>query len=163
MNANELPRLTAPAPSEPVLWLETPEQLDDWLAAQPTEPLTLDTEFERVSTYYPIPGLVQLGLADQLRLVDPEVAEASAGFRAALEDGQRPKLLYAVSEDLELFRHWLGIPMQGVIDLQLGVAFVGLGFSMGYAKLVESLFGESLDKTLTRSDWISRPLSDLQQ
>jgi ribonuclease D len=53
--------------------------------------------------------------------------------------------------------------MQGVIDLQLGVAFSGLGFSMGYAKLVESLFGESLDKTLTRSDWISRPLSDLQQ
>jgi len=163
MNANELPRLTAPAPSEPVLWLENPKQLDDWLAAQPAEPLTLDTEFERVSTYYPIPGLVQLGLAAQFRLVDPGVAEASAGFRAALEDVQRPKLLYAVSEDLELFRHWLGIPMQGVIDLQLGVAFAGLGFSMGYAKLVERLFGESLDKTLTRSDWISRPLSDLQQ
>ena len=71
MNVNELPRLTAPAPSEQVLWLKTPEQLDKWLAAQPTEPLTLDTEFERVSTYYPIPGLVQLGLADQFRLVDP--------------------------------------------------------------------------------------------
>lgn len=163
MNVNELPRLTAPRPPAQVVWLETAAQLDEWLASNPTEPLALDTEFERVSTYYPIPGLVQLGLAEEFRLVDPDVAEASSVFRATLADAQRTKILYAVSEDLELFRHWLKIPLQGVIDLQLGVALAGVGFSVGYAKLVENLFGEILDKSITRSDWISRPLSDVQQ
>lgn len=39
----------------------------------------------------------------------------------------------------------------------------GAGFSLGYARLVETLFGETLDKSATRSDWLARPLSDAQQ
>ena len=31
--------------------------------------LALDTEFERVNTFYPIPGLVQLGFNGEFRLV----------------------------------------------------------------------------------------------
>ncbi|HKK54913.1 ribonuclease D [Marinobacter sp.] len=144
-------------------WITEPAALDNWLDAHPDEPLALDTEFERVSTFYPIPGLVQLGLGQEFRLVDPAVAEASARFRAIMADPDRPKLLYAMSEDLELFRHWLALEPAGVIDLQIGAAMAGAGFSMGYAKLVEKLFGETLDKSATRSDWLSRPLSAAQE
>jgi len=146
-----------------VTWITDPAELDRWLGANPDEPLALDTEFERVSTFYPIPGLVQLGLGDEFRLVDPSVAEASAGFRSALADPGRRKLLYAMSEDLELFRQWLSLEPAGVIDLQIGAAMAGAGFSMGYARLVEQLFGETLDKSATRSDWLSRPLSAAQE
>lgn len=144
-------------------WITEPAELDHWLRANRQEPLALDTEFERVNTFYPIPGLVQLGLGDQFRLVDPAVAEASAEFRNALADPDRRKLLYAMSEDLELFRHWLALEPAGVIDLQIGAAMAGAGFSMGYAKLVEQRFGETLDKSATRSDWVSRPLSAAQE
>jgi len=152
-----------PAP-DTIRWLATPEELDQWLAGlAPGCPVALDTEFERVSTFYPIPGLVQLGGDGDYWLVDPQVAEASAGFREMLADEQRPKLLYAMSEDLELFRHWLNVAPAGVLDLQIGAALAGGGFSVGYARLVESLFGEALDKSVTRSDWVSRPLTPEQQ
>lgn len=151
-----------PAPAT-VEWITTAEALDQWLQQGAGHPLALDTEFERVSTFYPIPGLVQLGLGNRYRLVDPGIAEQSGEFRQALADPDRPKLLYAMSEDLELFRHWLELEPAGVIDLQIGAALAGAGFSVGYARLVETLFGEALDKSVTRSDWVSRPLSEAQQ
>jgi ribonuclease D len=147
----------------PTRWIQDPAELDAWLEAGDAELLALDTEFERVSTFYPIPGLVQLGLGDQFCLVDPSVAEQSSSFRELLADPDRPKLLYAMSEDLELFRHWLGIEPAGLLDLQIGAALAGAGFSVGYARLVETLFNHTLDKSATRSDWLSRPLSQAQE
>lgn len=154
--------VTAPPPA-PVLWISTPEDLDAWLAERPDAMLALDTEFERVSTFFPIPGLIQLGLDGSFCLVDPSVAERSSLFRSVLADPARPKLLYAMSEDLELFRHWLDLEPSGLLDLQIGAALAGAGFSVGYARLVETLFNETLDKSATRSDWLARPLSARQE
>ncbi|OEY67735.1 ribonuclease D [Marinobacter sp. X15-166B] len=144
-------------------WIIEPAALDQWLESAPGLPLALDTEFERVSTFYPIPGLVQLGLGDRYCLVDPAVAEASPVFVRMLQAPEVPKILYAMSEDLELFRHWLNIEPRGLLDLQVGAALAGAGFSVGYARLVETLFGESLDKSATRSDWVARPLTAEQE
>lgn len=151
-----------PAPAS-IHWVHDPVALDDWLNRTPGKPLALDTEFKRVNTFYPIPGLVQLGLDGEFCLVDPSVAEQSRRFRDVLADPETPKLLYAMSEDLELFRQWLNIEPVGVIDLQIGAAMAGAGFSLGYARLVETLFEQTLDKSVTRSDWLARPLSDAQQ
>ncbi|MFT7337846.1 MAG: ribonuclease D [Marinobacter maritimus] len=158
-----LPAIDVPPAPETIDWIPLPEELDKWLDSAPGHPLVLDTEFERVNTFYPIPGLVQLGLGDRFCLVDPDVAEQSSRFREVIADPGVTKLLYAMSEDLELFRDWLNIKPKGVVDLQIGAAMAGAGFSLGYARLVEQLFGETLDKSATRSDWISRPLSDAQQ
>ncbi|MGF2685386.1 ribonuclease D [Marinobacter sp. DUT-3] len=157
------PVATAPAAPATIHWIREPEDLDRWLAGGEGEFLALDTEFERVNTFFPIPGLVQLGLGGEYCLVDPGVAEQSGEFRRILADADSPKLLYAMSEDLELFRHWLRLEPAGVVDLQIGAALAGAGFSMGYARLVETLFGETLDKSATRSDWVSRPLSAAQE
>lgn len=163
MNDTEQAVTAPPAPAT-IRWFETPDELDAWLKERPQDqPLVLDTEFERVSTFYPIPGLVQLGAGEDFFLIDPSVAEQSHEFARTLADPQRPKLLYAMSEDLELFRHWLDVPLRGVVDLQIGAALAGAGFSVGYARLVETLFGETLDKGATRSDWLSRPLTEAQQ
>ncbi|MBS8238994.1 ribonuclease D [Marinobacter lipolyticus] len=161
--ASSNPVAEAPPAPAAIEWITEPDALDQWLTGIRGEPLALDTEFERVSTFFPIPGLVQLGLGTEYRLVDPGIAEQSMEFRRILADSNSPKLLYAMSEDLELFRHWLDLEPAGVIDLQIGAALAGAGFSVGYARLVETLFGETLDKSATRSDWISRPLSEAQQ
>lgn len=157
------PAVDVPPSPDTIHWLREPAALDQWLEKVRGKPLALDTEFERVNTFYPIPGLVQLGFRGDFCLVDPGVAEASSRFREVLSDPETPKLLYAMSEDLELFRQWLGIEPRGVLDLQIGAAMAGAGFSLGYARLVERLFGETLDKSATRSDWLARPLSDAQQ
>lgn len=163
VSAQAAPSVHVPPAPEHIHWIDTPQALDAWLDQAPGRPLALDTEFERVNTFYPIPGLVQLGRDGAFCLVDPSVAEQSDRFRQQLADPQTPKLLYAMSEDLELFRHWLKLEPAGVVDLQIGAALAGAGFSLGYARLVETLFGETLDKSATRSDWLARPLSEAQQ
>ncbi|MFE8069691.1 HRDC domain-containing protein [Marinobacteraceae bacterium S3BR75-40.1] len=144
-------------------WLETPQALDQWLAALPAgTPVGLDSEFERTTTFRAIPGLVQVASPDDAYLIEPAVAEQAEGFKHWLADPEQPKLLYAMSEDAELFREWLGVDIHGVLDLQLAAALAGEGMSVGYARIVERLLGSPLDKEQTRSDWLQRPLTPEQ-
>lgn len=148
---------------QPDVWLADVAGLERWLAdLAPGEPIALDTEFERTDTFFPKPGLVQLASAHSAHLVEPEVAAASTDFVAWLGADRNPKLLYAMSEDLDLIRHWLGAEIVGALDLQIGAALAGWGYALGYARLVEQLLGAALDKSETRSDWLRRPLSDAQ-
>lgn len=151
--------MTHPDPDQ-ASWLETPEQLDHWLASCPGgQPVGIDSEFERVSTFYAIPGLVQLAVAGHIALVEPVAVAGSGALQRLLEDPERVKHLYAMSEDIELFRDWLGVRVRNALDLQLAAAFAGHGMSMGYARLVETCLGVALGKGETRSDWLARPLS----
>ena len=150
-------------PAEPA-WLNTGESLDAWLDSVPQDqPLGIDSEFERTSTFYPIPGLVQVSSGEDVRLVEPAAVAASRRFPVLLEDPERIKLLFAMGEDLELFREWLGVTVRGVIDLQIAGAFCGYGLSAGYMTVVNDLMGVTLSKEETRSDWLQRPLSLAQQ
>lgn len=156
----ELPH---PEELEPV-WLDSAPELNAWLASLAGESLVaMDSEFERTSTFFARPGLVQIACGDQAFLVEPAVAEQSEGLQQFLADPHRPKLLYALSEDVELFREWLGVSVQGALDVQLAAALAGEGLSVGFARLVSRLLGIELDKALTRSDWLARPLSRAQQ
>ena len=60
----------------------------------------MDSEFERVTTFHAIPGLVQVAAAGRVALVEPRAAEGSVVLRELLEDPDRPKHLYAMSEDI---------------------------------------------------------------
>lgn len=145
-------------------WLTTPAALDAWLETlDPAQPLALDSEFERSTTFFPRPGLLQLAVGQDCRLVEPCAAEGSRMLRGRLESPAQDKLVYAMSEDVELLRHWLGVEVRGVLDLQIALALTGQGFSVGYARAVESVLGEVLDKAQTRSDWIRRPLTVEQE
>ena len=94
------PAVEVPPAPDRINWITEPSALDEWLDGLGDGLLALDTEFERVNTFYPIPGLVQLGYDDNYCLVDPDVAEASVRFKELLADPQTPKLPYATSEDL---------------------------------------------------------------
>lgn len=49
-----------------------------------------------------------------------------------------------------------------LFDTQVAAGYLNLGFSMGYSRLVLQLLEVDLPKGETRSDWLQRPLSDLQ-
>ena len=49
-----------------------------------------------------------------------------------------------------------------LFDTQLAAAYLNLGFSMGYSRLVKEVLDLDLPKGETRSDWLQRPLSDTQ-
>jgi len=124
--------------------------------------VAMDTEFMRVDTFYPIAGLVQVGDGQQAWLIDPLTISDWAPFAALLENPAVIKVLHACSEDLEVFQRLTGCLPAPLFDTQLAAAYLNLGFSMGYSRLVEQVLGIELPKGETRSDWLQRPLSEMQ-
>src|SRR5690606_5867383 len=56
----------------------------------------------------------------------------------------------------------LNVVPNPIFDTQIGAAFVGCGYSMGYAALAKALLQVDIPKGETRSDWLQRPLSVAQ-
>ncbi len=125
--------------------------------------VAVDTEFQRTDTFYPIPGLIQVGCDQRAYLIDPQAITDFSPFVALLNDTSVLKLIHAGSEDLELFAHCYGATPRPLFDTQTACAFVGLGLSVGYQRLLGTLFELEVDKHETRSDWLQRPLTDAQQ
>ncbi|NRQ41320.1 ribonuclease D [Rheinheimera sp. YQF-2] len=124
--------------------------------------LAVDTEFIRQSTLYPKLGLIQLFDGQALALVDPLRITDWQPLNCLFADKGIIKLLHSCSEDLEALAT-IGISqITPLFDTQLAAELLGWGSSMGYARLVEQLTGEILDKSESRTDWLARPLSDTQ-
>ncbi|MCO6058624.1 ribonuclease D [Pseudomonas sp. MOB-449] len=124
--------------------------------------VTLDTEFMRVDTFYPKAGLVQVGDGERAFLIDPLLIGDWSAFAGLLEDTAVLKVVHACSEDLEVFLRLTGSLPQPLLDTQLVAGYLGIGYSMGYSRLVQSVLGIDLPKDETRSDWLQRPLTEMQ-
>jgi ribonuclease D len=116
----------------------------------------------RVDTFYPIAGLLQIGDGKRAYLIDPLTINAWQPLAALLENPAVLKVLHACSEDLEVLLRLTGSLPAPLFDTQLAAAYLNLGFSMGYSRLVQEVLGIDLPKGETRSDWLQRPLSETQ-
>jgi ribonuclease D len=125
--------------------------------------IALDTEFQRIDTFYPIPGLIQIGDDQHCYLIDPLSVDDFTPLCQVFQNPDVLKIIHAGSEDLELFYHTLGVVPSPIFDTQLAAAFVGWGFTMGLQRLVEHTLGVQLGKGETTSDWLKRPLSSEQE
>lgn len=125
--------------------------------------VAVDTEFMRVDTFYPIAALLQVGDGRCAYLIDPLTITDWSAFAGLLEDPDVVKVLHACSEDLEVFLRLTGSLPVPLFDTQLAAGYLNIGFSMGYSRLVQSVLGLELPKGETRSDWLQRPLSDMQE
>ena len=124
--------------------------------------VALDTEFMRVDTFYPIAGLIQIGDGVRAYLIDPLTIDNWQPLAALLENPAVIKVVHACSEDLEVLLRLTGSLPVPLFDTQLAAAYLNLGFSMGYSRLVQAVLDIELPKGETRSDWLQRPLSETQ-
>ena len=144
-------------------WILDDASLAEHCAAWQALPfVALDTEFMRVDTFYPIAGLLQVSGGDGAYLIDPLRISDWRPFAALLEAPTVVKVLHSCSEDLEVFLRLTGSLPAPLFDTQLAAGYLNLGFSMGYSRLVQALLDIELPKGETRSDWLQRPLSELQ-
>lgn len=144
-------------------WILDDASLAEHCAAWQALPfVALDTEFMRVDTFYPIAGLLQVSSGDGAYLIDPLRIGDWRPFAALLEAPSVVKVLHSCSEDLEVFLRLTGSLPAPLFDTQLAAGYLNLGFSMGYSRLVQALLDIELPKGETRSDWLQRPLSELQ-
>lgn len=124
--------------------------------------VAVDTEFMRVDTFYPIAALLQVGDGRRAYLIDPLQINDWSVFAALLDDAAVVKVLHACSEDLEVLWRLTGSLPAPLFDTQLAAGYLNIGFSMGYSRLVQSVLNIELPKGETRSDWLQRPLSEMQ-
>lgn len=130
--------------------------------AQQQSAVALDTEFMRVSTYFPKLGLIQLYDGECVSLIDPLAITDFSPFIALLSNPKVLKILHSCSEDLLVFLQEFDQLPGPMIDTQIMARFLGLGTSAGLAKLAQQYLNVEIDKGATRTNWIKRPLSDIQ-
>lgn len=121
--------------------------------------IPLDTEFMRVDTFHPRLALIQIGDGDTEYLVDPLAVTDFAPLLPLLREPAPRKVLHACSEDIEVLTRLLGGKPQGILDTQIGCAFLGQGLQVGYARALLDNLGVEIRKDESRSDWLQRPLS----
>lgn len=124
----------------------------------------IDSEFVRERTYYAQLGLLQLHANGTTAVVDPLSGIDLEPLWQLIADEEVETVLHAGGEDIELFfQQSNGRQPNRIFDSQIAAGFCGLGDSMGYARLVDALFGGvELDKSLSRTNWLKRPLSNEQ-
>lgn len=146
------------------VWISTDEELAKYCQQWLNEPIVgLDTEFQRTDTFYPIAGLIQIAVKTDCYLIDPLSITDFSPFVELLQAPNVLKILHACSEDLELFTHCYGAVPSPLFDTQIACAFIGLGLSIGYQRLLKQEFDVELEKEQTRSDWLQRPLTEAQK
>ncbi len=140
------------------------DALADFCAPLHDEPyITVDTEFMREKTYWPILCLVQIGGPDDAVAIDPLADGIDLTPMYDLFDNEKViKVFHAARQDLEIFLHLGGRLPVPVFDTQVAAMVCGFGESVGYEQLVAKLANARLDKGSRFTDWAMRPLSDRQ-
>jgi ribonuclease D len=134
-------------------------QLSGELAQQSA--IGLDTEFMRERTYFARLCLLQLSLGPRSVCIDTLALSDLTPLRAIMSAASIIKVLHAARQDLEVLAPATG-SLVGLFDTQVAASLIGLPAQIGYGDLVRELFGQTLHKAQTRTDWSRRPLTQAQ-
>ena len=125
--------------------------------------VTVDTEFMREVTFWPVLCLIQLAGDDCEFIVDPLAGEIDlTPFFDLMADEGVTKVFHAARQDIEIIHHLGGIIPRPVFDTQIAAMVCGFGDSIGYSNLVSKITRVEIDKTSQYTDWKERPLSERQ-
>ena len=125
--------------------------------------ITVDTEFLRETTYYPLLCVVQMASAEEAVVVDTlaEGIDLKPFFELMANEAVL-KVFHAARQDIEIVWHQAGIIPHPVFDTQVAAMVLGYGDSIAYDALVEKVTGHRPDKTHRFTDWSRRPLTKEQ-
>ncbi len=147
----------------PFNYIENQQQLDVCCQAlEQSDYIAIDTEFVRERTFYPQPGLIQVSDGVQISLIDPIVCKDLGPLFNLLEAESMPIIMHSGSEDIELFYHMGCGIITKLFDTQMAAAWLGMGQSLSLQNLIISYKNITIEKQLSRTNWLQRPLSDAQ-
>lgn len=125
--------------------------------------VTVDTEFLRESTYYPLLCVAQMASPDEAVVVDTLAQGIDlAPFFDLLADERVVKVFHAARQDIEIVWNMAGKIPRPIFDTQVAAMVLGYGDSIAYDQLVQRITGDLLDKSNRFTDWTRRPLTDAQ-
>ena len=122
--------------------------------------ITVDTEFLRETTYYPLLCVVQMASADEAVVVDTLAQGIDLKpFFELMGNEAVLKVFHAARQDIEIVWHQSGTIPHPIFDTQVAAMVLGYGDSIAYDQLVERVTGHRPDKTHRFTDWSRRPLT----
>ena len=129
-----------------------------------SEFVCVDTEFMRENTYWPELCLVQIADEHEAAAIDPlaEGIDLSALLDLLVDNEDVLKVFHAGGQDVEIVYNLTQRTPHPIFDTQIAMMAVSQSEQIGYANLVESWLGFTVDKGARFTDWSRRPLTDRQ-
>ncbi|MGZ9106430.1 MAG: ribonuclease D, partial [Rhodoplanes sp.] len=125
--------------------------------------VTVDTEFLRESTYYPLLCVAQVASPAEALVIDALAAEIDLGpFYALMANELVTKVFHAARQDVEIIWHQASLIPRPLFDTQVAAMVLGYGDAISYDQLVQRITGDALDKSCRFTDWARRPLTSSQ-
>ncbi len=125
--------------------------------------ITVDTEFMRETTYYPVLDLIQIASIDEAVLIDPLAEDIDLKpFLDLMANEAVTKVFHSARQDLEIIWNMGHIIPHPLFDTQIAAMVCGYGDSVSYEQLCNDLARAKIDKSSRYTDWSHRPLSEAQ-
>src|SRR5688572_28065243 len=125
--------------------------------------VTVDTEFLRETTYYPLLCVAQMATSDEAVVIDALAKDIDLSpFFDLMADEGVMKVFHAARQDIEIVWNLAKKIPHPIFDTQLAAMVLGYGDSIYYDQLVQRITGDTLDKSNRFTDWTRRPLTEAQ-
>ena len=125
--------------------------------------VTVDTEFVREKTYWPILCLIQVATRDEAVAIDPLANGIDLEpLYDLMKNTKVLKVFHSASQDMQIMFNASGGMVEPVFDTQIAAMVSGYGDQPAYATLVQRIVGETIDKRSQMTDWSRRPLTEHQ-
>ncbi|WP_417609555.1 ribonuclease D [Parasphingorhabdus sp.] len=126
--------------------------------------VTVDTEFMRENTYWPILCLIQISDGKEAAAIDPlaKGVDLDPLLDLMVNNEDVLKIFHAGGQDVEIIHNLTGKTPHPIFDTQIAAMAIGQSEQIGYANLVDSWLGIKLDKGARFTDWSRRPLNKRQ-
>jgi ribonuclease D len=149
-------------PDHPPVLVENAASLERLLAElERHERIAFDTEADSFFNYREKVCLIQVTAGEVDYLVDPLAKLDLTGIGRVLADPKRIKVFHDGEYDILILKRDFGFRFAGLFDTRVAAAALGYP-NPGLASVIKERFGFELDKTMQRSDWSRRPLSERQ-
>src|SRR5712672_455964 len=125
--------------------------------------VTVDTEFLRETTYYPLLCVAQMATSEEAVVIDALAQDLDlAPFFELMANEAVLKVFHAARQDIEIVWHQAKLVPRPIFDTQVAAMVLGYGDSISYDQLVQRISGDVIDKSNRFTDWSRRPLSAAQ-
>jgi len=146
-----------------VLITKSADVADFCAVAAKSDFVTVDTEFVREKTYWPILCLIQVATRDEAVAIDPLANGIDLEpLYDLMKNTKVLKVFHSASQDMQIMFNASGGMVEPVFDTQIAAMVSGYGDQPAYATLVQRIVGETIDKRSQMTDWSRRPLTEHQ-
>lgn len=120
--------------------------------------ISIDTEFERRTTFFAKLSIVQIATPSMQIIIDFLSGINLAPFKQILSNDRILKIFHSPRGDFEIFyRLFREIP-KNTFDTQVAANVCGVGTNLSYGDLCAEICGITIDKTYQKADWMKRPI-----